>query len=140
MFKSYVLILNIMMTSMNKNWQRTMFALLLIQHVESSWIAEHLTLWVKFFMWNIEPRILCILGWFSPLTLGVCLLGFGMNRIMLDISLSAVCLFALVKHRNLLSQELLLLVFFNELLSLPGSKILPLLVFLQVIIKITWST
>lgn len=33
-----ILMLNIMI--MNKNWQRTMFALLLIQHVESSWIAE----------------------------------------------------------------------------------------------------
>ena len=68
-----------------------MFALLLIQHVESSWIAEHLTLWVKFFMWTIEPWVLCILGWFSPLILALCLLGFGMNRIMLDISLSVVC-------------------------------------------------
>ena len=39
-----------------------MFALLLIQHVESSWIAEPLTLWVKFFMWTREPWILCTSG------------------------------------------------------------------------------
>ena len=57
---------------------------------------------------------------------------FEINRISLDPSLSFVCLFALLKHRALLSQELLWFVLFcGPLSSLPSTKVWPLLVFLQ---------